>query len=97
MASPAVHGLGATRRQGPSMYLLVGGIQAITSTAPGHTPKGGTIPVDTAGMRKEAGAAFQVEWTKPQTPRATPPPRTHTTTIFFGCPLAKSYGRPQLV
>ena len=40
------------------MYLLVGGIQAITSTAPGHTPKGGTIPVDTAWMRKEAGAAI---------------------------------------
>jgi len=34
-----------------------------------------------------AGAAFQVEWTKPQTPRAIPLPQTHTTT--------KSYGRPQ--
>jgi len=62
-------------------------IQRVSSTMQGHTPKGGTIPVDTAGMRKEARAAFQVERTKPQTPRATPPPPIHTTT--------KSNGRPR--
>ncbi|RLG19253.1 hypothetical protein DRN74_07140 [Candidatus Micrarchaeota archaeon] len=40
------------------------------------------------GIRKEAGAAFHVERTKSQTPRATPPPQTHSTT--------KSNGRPPL-
>jgi hypothetical protein len=55
-------------------YKSRGLIQRVSSTAQGHTPKGGTIPVDTDWMREEAGAAFQVERTKPQTPRATPPP-----------------------
>jgi len=62
----------------------------------GNLKRGGTIPVDTHWMRKEVGTAFQVERSKPQTPRVTPPPQTHTTTIFFGYPLAKSYGRPHL-
>ena len=56
----------------------------------GQTPTGSTIPVDTDWTRKEAGPAFQVERTKPQTPRATPPPQTHTTTKFYGrpqCPM----------
>jgi len=36
----------------------------------GHTPKDGTIQVDTDWMRKEAGAAFQIERPRLQTTRA---------------------------
>jgi len=86
----------ATRMWGPIGAPPVEGC----SSRPSRLPRRATAPMGrhhSGGrpwMQEEAGAAFQVERPRPQTPRATPPPQTHTATISLECPFTKSDGRP---